>query len=101
VCSGFNYLYSGLALAVLVAHVLFRSWPRRVVFVGVAALAFVACNGARAFIVMAVASASDMSWLVGDDHVIFGWAIFFLVMVGLYFFAERYSDRKAHGDRVG
>ena len=51
-------------------------------------------NGLRAFIVMAVASATDMRVLAGKDHVIFGWALFLLVMIALYFVAERFSDRR-------
>ena len=94
VCSGFGYLNAGLALGVLVAHEMFISWPRRAVYVSIVAAAFVLTNGLRAFIVMAVASATDMRVLAGKDHVIFGWALFLLVMIALYFVAERFSDRR-------
>jgi exosortase A len=93
VCSGFRYLNTGIALGVLVAYVTFLSLARRAMFVAVVAVAFVITNGIRAYIVMAVASATNMRWLAGDDHIVFGWILFLIVMVGLYFLAERYSDR--------
>ncbi len=99
VCSGFNYLNAGLALGVLVGHEIFVSSIRRAVYFAVVAASFIAINGLRAFIVMAVASATDMHLLGGKDHILFGWLLFVVAMIALYFVAERYSDRGSrHGD---
>lgn len=100
VCSGFRYLNTGIALGVLVAYLMFLSPARRLAFIAVVTVAFVVTNGVRAYIVMAVASATDMRWLAGQDHIVFGWVLFLAVMIALYFLAERYSDRPVGRDRA-
>lgn len=91
-CSGFNYLTAGVALGVLVAHLMFRSLWRQVSYVASIVVAFIFVNGVRAFLVMLVGSMSQMRWLVGTDHVIFGWFLFLAAMIGMYWLAERFSD---------
>jgi exosortase A len=91
-CSGYNYLNAGIALGVLVGHLMFRlPWKRLLYIFGVVA-AFVLLNGVRAFVIMAVGSSSDMHLLVSKDHVYFGWVLFVVSMCAMYWIAERYSD---------
>lgn len=94
-CSGANYLNAGVALGVLVAHVMFKSPWRQVSYVAAIIVAFLLTNGIRAFIVMFVASASHMRLLAGRDHIFFGWLLFLAAMVLMYRLAERYSDARA------
>jgi exosortase A len=96
VCSGFRYLNAGLALGVLVGHEVFVSWTRRAVYAVTVVVAFIVTNGLRAFLVMAIASATDMHLLTGADHIVFGWVLFLGVILALYFAAERFSDRVDH-----
>ena len=91
-CSGLNYLNAGIALGVLVAHLMFRKLWKQVLYVGGVVAAFILINGIRAFIVMYVGTTSDMQFLVGKDHVFFGWVLFLLAMALMYWVAERYSD---------
>jgi exosortase A len=91
-CSGYNYLNAGIALGVLVAHLMFRLPWKQVVYLCGVVVAFVLINGVRAFVIMAVGSSSDMHLLVSKDHVYFGWVLFFAAMAGMYWVAERYSD---------
>jgi exosortase A len=90
-CSGFRYVYSGLALSSLIAYVTFSSWTRRIAFVLLAVTMFMLINGIRAMLVMAIASASEMRYLA-EDHVWFGWLLFFVALIGLHFAAVRFSD---------
>lgn len=91
-CSGFNYLNAGVALGVLVAHLMFRTVWKQILYVGVVVGVFILVNGLRAFIVMYVGSMSDMRLLVGEDHVFFGWVLFLVAMAVMYWLAEKYSD---------
>ena len=91
VCSGFRYLYAGLAMGALVAHLLIRGLLCQVLYVAFVGVVFVVVNGIRAAVVMLVASASDMQVLVGHDHVVFGWVLFLITIVALYWLAERIS----------
>jgi exosortase A len=82
VCAGLNYLLAGVTVALLLSYWLFRTARARAVFVALAAVGFVVGNGVRAFIVMTVASATQMRYFTGKDHVIFG-VIFFMALFGL------------------
>jgi len=99
ICGGLRYLNAGLALGVLIGHLMFHAIWKQALYVLVVAIAFVLTNGVRAFLVMAIASASDMRLLAGQDHVVFGWVLFLTMMLLMYLLAERYSDaepRHAH-----
>jgi EpsI family protein len=46
----------------------------------------------RAFVIMYVASATGMRWLVGRDHVLFGWILFGAVIGALLWVGARFAD---------
>ena len=91
-CSGLNYLNAGIALGVLIAHLMFRVLWKQLSYVLAVVCVFIAVNGIRAFVVMFVGSTSEMRLLVGRDHLFFGWVLFLLAMALMYWVAERYSD---------
>lgn len=81
-CSGVKFLVAMAAYGVLVAHVCFRSWTRRILFV-IAALSLpVLANGIRAWGTIYVAHRTNSHFAAGFDHVLYGW-IFFAVVMGL------------------
>ncbi|MEQ8783515.1 MAG: exosortase [Roseibium album] len=90
-CSGFRYIFSGLALTALIAYLDVRSPVKRAAFLVVSVLCFVLLNSVRAALVMAIASATDMRYLA-DDHIAFGWALFTVLLIALYAAAQRCSD---------
>jgi exosortase A len=98
-CSGYNYLNAGLALAVLVAHFAFLRLWKQTVYVCAALVVFMLVNGLRAVTIMWVGSASDMRFLVGREHIWFGWALFVLAMWLMFWLAERLSDTGQTGPR--
>jgi exosortase A len=98
-CSGFRYLNAGLALGVLVAHELFRGFWRQASYVAAVAIVFVLTNALRAFVVMLVASGTHMKVFAGVDHMYFGWVLFLVAMVGMYWLAERFSNRDSPNER--
>ncbi len=91
VCSGLRYLLAGVMASLAFAYVTYRGWLKRLGFVAIAAVSLVIANGVRAFIVMAVASATDMRVLGGADHVVFGMFLFAAVFVALIWLGERYA----------
>lgn len=88
-CSGFRYLNAGVAMAVLIAYLVLRSAWIRVGFVALVAALFVFVNGIRAFLVMVIASASNMRYMVGDDHIALGYVMFLLLAALSYWLATR------------
>ncbi|HVY80445.1 MAG TPA: exosortase A [Steroidobacteraceae bacterium] len=91
-CAGFNFLSAGVTCSLICSYFLWNRWKPRLIFVGIAAVAFVLANGVRAFIVMAVASATHMKYLAGHDHVTFGMILFAVLLFGLLWFANKYAD---------
>jgi len=92
VCSGVRYLMSGMIIAILYSYLNFRSNVKRLTFLLFAGVLLVFANGLRAFLIMTIASASDMRYLVGADHIFFGWALFGIVMISIMSVAARYAD---------
>lgn len=90
-CSGFRYVYSGLALSSLIAYLTLTSWRRRIAFVTMAVGLFMLINGIRATLIMAIASATEMRYLA-VDHIWFGWLLFFLGLMGINLLAHRFAD---------
>ena len=98
VCSGLRYLLAGTMAALAYAYITYSSNLKRTVFVGITAIVLVIANGVRAFIVMAVASATEMQVLGGEDHIVFGMFLFAVVFIALIWLGEVFADTK---DREG
>ena len=93
VCSGLRYLLAGAMASLAYAYVTYSNNAKRMLFVGIGAIVIVFMNGVRAFIVMYVASATDMKVLGGQDHVMFGMVLFAMVFIVLIWAGEAYADR--------
>lgn len=100
VCAGLRYLLAGLMVSLAFSYVSYSGWPKRTAFVAVAAVTLVFANGLRAFGIMFVASATEMRWLTGDDHIYFGMAVFGAVLLVLIWLGDRYSDTQPRDDRI-
>ncbi|HZF44279.1 MAG TPA: exosortase A [Sphingomonadaceae bacterium] len=94
-CSGVKFLVAMLALGVLIAHVGFRSWPRRLAFVATALIVPVLANGVRAFATILVAAETSNAAASGFDHVVYGWFFFGFVIAIVMGLAWRFFDRSA------
>jgi EpsI family protein len=96
-CAGVKFLVAMVAYGALVAHVCFRSWPRRIVFMAASILVPVLANGVRAFATIYVGYKTTADAASGFDHVLYGWFFFALVMglvmaVGWPFFDRKPGD---------
>jgi exosortase A len=101
VCSGLRYLISGTMIALLFAYITFSSNLKRVAFVATAVVSLVLANGVRAFVTMYVASATDLRYFTGRDHILFGWVLFAAVVIALFWGGIRFADGELHGRTDG
>ncbi|MCB1845105.1 MAG: EpsI family protein [Halioglobus sp.] len=92
VCSGLRYLLTGTVLGILFAYLNYNSIVKRAAFVVIVAISFIVANGVRAFLVMLVASVTDMRHFTGYDHVVFGMILFALLAVALMYVGSKYAD---------
>lgn len=92
-CSGVKFLVAMAALSVLVAHLCFRSWKRRALFIAFALIVPILANGFRAYSTIWMAETWGTEFAVGADHLIYGWVFFGLVMALIYWVASPWFDR--------
>lgn len=92
-CSGVKFLIAMIALGVLVAHVCFRSWKRRIAFMAVAIVLPVLANGVRAWGTIYIAQSQGIEFASGFDHIFYGWIFFGIIMAMLLGVAWRFFDR--------
>lgn len=95
-CSGVNFLMAMLAYAVFAAHLCFKSWTRRVVFVLAALATTIVANALRAYGTMVAAEIWGIEAAGGIDHVFYGWVFFGLVVLIVMLVAKPWFDRPAN-----
>lgn len=92
-CSGVKFLIAMIALGVLVAHVCFRSWTRRLAFLAVSIVVPILANGVRAWGTIYVAQSMGAEYATGFDHIVYGWLFFAVVIALVLGLSWRFFDR--------
>ncbi|GAO77798.1 MULTISPECIES: EpsI domain-containing exosortase [unclassified Sphingopyxis] len=99
-CSGVNFLIAMLAYAISAAHLCFRSWTRRIVFVVAALATTILANALRAYGTMVAAEIWGIEAAGGIDHIFYGWFFFGAVILLVMLVARRWFDRPANDAAV-
>ncbi len=99
-CSGLRYVIAALVLSLLFSYLNYRRIAHRVVFVAVAVVIAVVANWARAYLIVLIGHFSNMRYGVGDDHVVYGWVFFGLVMFVVFWMGMRFSDEDGNAAAV-
>lgn len=92
-CSGVKFLIAMAAFGLLAAHVCFKSWPRRMVFVAFCLAVSVLANGVRAWATVFAAQYVGAEKATGFDHIVYGWVFFAFVIALVLAVAWRRFDR--------
>ena len=93
-CAAACAISCGIMISLLYGYLTYTSFRKRSSCVMSAAVILIFTNGVRAYIVMAVASATNMQYLGGRDHIYFGWLMFGVVMMLIMWFGARYADEE-------
>ncbi len=99
-CSGVKFLIAMIALGTLTAHVCFRSWTRRILFMAAAVILPIVANGVRAWGTIYIAQSQGIEFAAGFDHIFYGWIFFALVMALLLAVSWRFFDRSPEDDFI-
>ena len=91
-CSGFRYLVASFTLGCLYANLRFRTWRFRLLFLALSALLPIVANGVRAYVIVMLGYLSDMKLAVGVDHYIYGWLLFALYSLLLFWIGARLRE---------
>lgn len=97
-CAGLRFLIATLALGVLFAHIAYRKWYKRVLFLMSCIVVPLIGNGLRCLGIIELAHLSNNKIAVGVDHLIYGWIfntaiLLVLMLVGLSFRDSRVSAK--------
>lgn len=89
-CAGLRFIIAALAFGALYALVIFRSFWRRAIVMGLALVVPVVANGIRALGIVVAAEYLGSAQAAAADHIIYGWGFFsavilLLILAGLPF----------------
>lgn len=97
-CAGLNFVLATLATALAYAQLVYRSWGRRSAFVLAMLALAVAGNAVRVFLIIAVAHVLGDVGDIADDHILYGWAFFSLLLLGGMAMGLRFRQDHGPGD---
>lgn len=83
-CSGVRYLIASVTLGLCYAHLNYTSIWRQLTFIAAAIAMPILANSFRAYALVMIGHLSDMRLGVGLDHMIFGWVLFGVVMLLMF-----------------
>jgi exosortase A len=92
-CSGLRYVIAASILALLFVYLNFSSWKRKLFFIVACLGLSVLANWIRAYMIVMVGHLSHMRYGVGEDHVIYGWVFFGLVMTLIFWVGSKFGDK--------
>lgn len=92
-CSGVKFLVAMVALGVLISHVCFKGWGRRIAFMAICVAVPILANGIRAWGTIYIAQFRGIEFAEGFDHIVYGWVFFAIVLALILGIAWRFFDR--------
>ena len=94
-CSGIRYLLASLMVGSLYAYLNYQSTRKRLLFVGVSMLVPILANWLRAYMIVMLGHLSGNELAVGADHLVYGWVLFGVIIMLLYWIGARWADAVA------
>ena len=94
-CSGVKFLIAMVAFGALASNLCFKSWTRRIAFMGVCVVVPIVANGLRAFGTIYIAHHSSIDFASSFDHVFYGWIFFGIVIALVTGIGWRFFDKRA------
>lgn len=96
-CAGLRFLIATLAFGALFAHLVYRSWTRRLLFFAASVVVPIIANGIRAFGIVMIAHLSDNTLAVGVDHLVYGWGFFAAITMALIWVGLKFQEPEDDG----
>jgi exosortase A len=97
-CSGLRFLIASLAIGILFAGLVYRSWWRRILFLLASLVVPILANGIRVFGIILVGHLTNNRVAVGVDHLVYGWLFSTLVAALLFSIGWRWREDPARAE---
>jgi EpsI family protein len=101
-CSGLHFFVVGLALAAFYGLNWYARWSTRLLLLVAAGAMSMFANWVRVYTLIAVGDATQMQhYLIAEDHYVFGWVLYGVLMTPVLWLARRLELREAAGRSPG
>jgi exosortase A len=91
-CAGLRFLIASIVFGCFFATIVYRRWPRRIVFIALSILLPIVANGLRALGLVVLAHVEGSAAAALADHVLYGWIFFTLVTLVLIAIGMTFVD---------
>lgn len=91
-CAGLRFLIATFALGVLFAHIAYRSWAKRALFLVACIVVPLIGNGLRCLGTLELAHLTNNELATGADHLVYGWFLNTAILLVLMFIGLRFRD---------
>ena len=95
-CAGLNFIFSSLALSIVYAELMYTGWRRKLAAILIAVGAAILANGVRIFAILWLAEISNNQLAIVDDHILYGWGFFFIVLLLMMWIGGKFSNIELH-----
>ncbi len=95
-CAGLNFIFTTLALAPLYTYYMYQSLTKRLNAIGIMIIVAIMANAFRIFAIIALAEFTNRRIDIVDDHLLYGWGFFALILLAMAALGWRYADPENH-----
>lgn len=95
-CAGLNFILSSLALSLLYGKLTYRRWRTRLICIFTALVLSVVANIVRIYLIIAITQFTDRKLNIADDHILYGWGFFAVIMLVTMWFGLKFEDKEVH-----
>jgi exosortase A len=91
-CGGLRYLTASITLGLLYAYLTYRTFWKRLAFSVAIIVAALLANGLRAVMIVLVGHYSNMTMMIGEDHIWFGWGWYGVVILTMFWIGSFWRE---------
>ncbi|MEX0299498.1 MAG: exosortase A [Kordiimonas sp.] len=95
-CAGVRFLFSSFVTGVLLSHLLYQGWKKRLLMTLASLVIPIFANVIRVYGIFLISEATDQSFAREVDHIVYGWgflsAVLLMVIATAYKFADTEVD---------
>jgi exosortase A len=91
-CAGIKFMFTSIVTGVLLAHLIYNGWKKRLVLLLFSVLLPIVANALRVVGILLLAETYDPDFAKGVDHVVYGWGFLSFILVILIATAYKFAD---------
>lgn len=91
-CAGLNFILALATVAPLYCEIMYSRFYKKLIVFGLMMVIVPIANGLRVFGIIAIGEYSNRTIDIAADHLVYGWILFSIVVLLMFWFASRFSD---------